>query len=118
MAYATSKAAMGRMARYLAWQPEWAEAGITINVVAPAVTRTPMTDVDFATPEGAARLLKAAPSPMKRIADPDEIADMLCFFVEGRGRFITGQIIFADGGLDARRRPCDPIQPLAAERWT
>jgi NAD(P)-dependent dehydrogenase (short-subunit alcohol dehydrogenase family) len=117
-AYGTSKAAMGRMARHLAWQPEWAEAGITINVIAPSVTRTPMTEMDFATPGGMDRLLKAAPSPMNRIADASEMGDVTCFFVEGRGRFVTGQVVFVDGGLDARRRPDDPILPLAAERWT
>lgn len=117
-AYATSKAAMGRMARRLSWQPEWAEAGITVNVVAPSVTRTPMTEVDFSMPGGLDRLLKAAPSPMNRIADASEMADVACFFVEGRARYVTGQVVFVDGGLDARRRPDDPILPLPAERWT
>lgn len=118
VAYATAKSAMGLMARRLAWRPEWAGAGITLNVVAPGVTHTPMTAVDFAQPGGQERLLKAAPSPMNRVADAAEVADLICFFVEGRGRYITGQVIFVDGGLDARRRPDDPILPLADERWT
>jgi NAD(P)-dependent dehydrogenase (short-subunit alcohol dehydrogenase family) len=117
-AHATSKAAMGRMARHLCWQPEWAGEGITINVIAPSVTRTPMTEVDFAMPGGTERLLKASPSPMNRIATPDEMADMICFFAEGRGRYVSGQVIFVDAGLDARRRPDDPILPLPLERWT
>jgi NAD(P)-dependent dehydrogenase (short-subunit alcohol dehydrogenase family) len=117
-AYATSKAAMGRMIRNLCWQPEWAGAGITINLIAPSVTRTPMTEVDFAMPGGEERLLKAAPSPMNRIATPDEMADPICVFAEGRCRYVTGQMIFVDGGLDARRRPADPILPLPLERWT
>ncbi|MVZ99841.1 SDR family oxidoreductase [Actinomadura sp. LD22] len=116
-AYATSKSALGPMARRLAWQTEWTGAGITINVVAPGVTKTPTTDVDFATPEGEQRLLKAAPSPMNRIAEADEAADPVAYFAEGRARFVTGQVVFVDGGLDARRRPDDPILPLDDDRW-
>jgi NAD(P)-dependent dehydrogenase (short-subunit alcohol dehydrogenase family) len=117
-AYATSKAAVARLVRLLAPNPEWAAMGITLNAVVPSVTRTPMISAQLATDEGTRALLAAAPSPSGRIAEADDVADLIAYLVSGRARHITGQLIFVDGGLDALRRPFDVLEPLPTARWS
>jgi NAD(P)-dependent dehydrogenase (short-subunit alcohol dehydrogenase family) len=117
-AYATSKSAVARLVRRLAPSAEWAKAGITLNAVVPSVTRTSMIAARLATAAGTRELLQAAPSPMGRIMEAEEVADVIAYFASGRGRQVTGQLIFVDGGLDAQRRPFDILEPLAASRWS
>ena len=116
-AYATSKSALARLVRRLAPNAEWARAGITLNAVVPSATRTPMIAKRLATPEGTRTLLAAAPSPMGRMAEAQEVADVIAYFASGRARQVTGQLVFVDGGLDAQRRPFDILEPLAESRW-
>lgn len=117
-AYATSKSALARLVRRLAPTSDWAKVGITLNAVVPSVTRTPMVAARLATAQGTQELLRAAPSPMGRIAEAEEVADVISYFASGRARQVTGQLIFVDGGLDAQRRPFDVLEPLAAARWS
>jgi len=115
-AYATSKSALARLVRRLAPSAEWAHAGITLNAVVPSATRTPMIAKRLATPEGTRALLAAAPSPMGRMAEAQDVADVIAYFASGRARQVTGQLVFVDGGLDAQRRPFDILEPLAEAR--
>lgn len=115
-AYPTSKNAMARLARRLAPQAGWAGAGITLNVVVPSTTRTALTAPRLDDPAAFQNLWNATPSPWGRVAEAEEIADVIAFFVGGRARYVTGQIIFVDGGWEASRRPDWPAQPL--EDWT
>ncbi len=117
-AYATSKSAVARLVRRLAPSADWAKAGITLNAVVPSATRTPMIAKRLATAEGARALLAAAPSPMGRIAEADDVAEVIAYLVSGRARQLTGQLVFVDGGLDAHRRPFDIIEPLPESRWS
>ncbi|MET0995580.1 MAG: SDR family oxidoreductase [Mycobacterium sp.] len=115
-AYSTSKAALAKLVRLTAPTPEWAGSNITLNVTVPSVTKTAMTTDRLSTQEGEAELLRAAPIPMGRIAEPEDQADLLAYFVGGRARYITGQVVCVDGGLEAQRRPDAAIQPIA--EWT
>jgi NAD(P)-dependent dehydrogenase (short-subunit alcohol dehydrogenase family) len=117
-AYATAKAALARKGRELCWQPEWAEAGITINQVCPGLTVTPLVAPEMAMPGGAERMLRASPSPTGRLAQADDMADVISFFAEGRGRYVSGLVIFVDGGLEAKRRPDLPLELLPDDKWT
>lgn len=117
-AYPTAKQALATLVRRSAPTAEWAGAGITLNATVPGVTRTAMTANRLSTEEGTAELLRRAPVPIGYIASAEDQADLITFFASGRGRYVTGQVIPVDGGLDAKRRGLDPIRPLEEERWT
>jgi 3-oxoacyl-[acyl-carrier protein] reductase len=91
--YGASKAAGDAMALTLA--KELGHRGITVNSVLPSVTRT-----DAAaglSPDILNRIL--AQTPLRRLGEPADIADIVGFLVSGEGRWITGQTINAGGGM-------------------
>ncbi len=90
--YAASKAGVVGMSKTLAL--ELARYGITVNCVAPGATKTRMT---AAIPERImVGLLKKI--PLGRMAEPSEIAAAHAFLASDEASFITGQVLFADGG--------------------
>lgn len=70
---------------------------ITVNAVRPGVTDTDMQRA--ANPDPAARSGIAAATPMRRMGQPTDIADVVAFLAGPQGRWVTGQIITASGGL-------------------
>ena len=88
--YAASKAAMVSMAR--SWAAELAPRGITVNVVAPAATQTPM----LADPKRAGVQPKLP--PIGRFIRPEEIAGTVAFLLSDDAAAITGQQIVVCGG--------------------
>lgn len=94
-AYAAAKAAVNSLTR--TWAVELAEAGITVNAVAPGPTETEMFRRN--TPVGSeadARFLSMI--PMRRLGKPEEIAAAVAFLLSDEAGFITGQTLFVDGG--------------------
>jgi 3-oxoacyl-[acyl-carrier protein] reductase len=90
--YSASKAGVIGLTRTLAL--EWARFNINVNCVAPGGVHTAMT---AAIPEQVrAALLDRV--PFKRWADPDEIAAVHAFLASDDASYITGQVIWADGG--------------------
>jgi len=91
--YAASKAGVIGLTRTLAL--EYAKYGVTVNAIAPGPVLTQM--------------LAGVPDPIKekiiaqvpagRIAAPDEIAGVHVFLASDDAAFITGQVIFVDGGM-------------------
>lgn len=103
--YATSKAALSRWVRRHAVAPEWGGAGILLNAIAPGViVDTGMTRPLLDAPGGSERLQQLTPSAIGRFGTPDDIARLVGFLVGPDNRFITGQVICADGGCDALQR--------------
>ncbi|KYC28867.1 Uncharacterized oxidoreductase MexAM1_META1p0182 [Sterolibacterium denitrificans] len=91
--YAGSKAALEAFAKVLA--RELAPRGITVNIVSPGMTDTPMLE------GGDAQMLRkvgASLAAMKRLGQPGDIADAVAALVSNDGRWITGQNIHVDGG--------------------
>ncbi|MBN2401638.1 MAG: SDR family oxidoreductase [Spirochaetes bacterium] len=93
-AYNTSKAALKMLTRCMA--REWAEYGIRVNAVGPAITRTEFSKPIWSNPDIAKKMI--AGIPMGRLAEPEEIVGAVLFLVSGAAGFVTGQSIYVDGG--------------------
>jgi len=78
---------------------ELAPHGITVNGVAPTVVRTAMATHWFADPERREKLL--ARIPMGRAAEVDDVSGTVLFFLAPAAAFVTGQILYVDGGVTA-----------------
>lgn len=97
--YAASKAAVRSLAR--TWAAELVNRGIRVNTLVPGPTRTPGIEGLAASPgevEGLVAQL-AAGVPMRRMADPAEIANVALFLASDDSSFMTGSEVFADGGV-------------------
>jgi NAD(P)-dependent dehydrogenase (short-subunit alcohol dehydrogenase family) len=91
--YAASKAGVIGLTKTLAL--EYAKYGVTVNAIAPGPVMTAML---AGVPEGIRERI-IAQVPVGRIASPDEIAGVHVFLASDDAAFITGQVIFADGGM-------------------
>lgn len=78
---------------------ELAEYGILVNTVCPGFTLTELTKKNN-TPEQIQEISQEI--PMKRMAEPEEIADAVCYLVSERNSYLTGQLIAVDGGYTSR----------------
>jgi 3-oxoacyl-[acyl-carrier protein] reductase len=90
--YCASKAAVQAITRSLAM--ELGPCGINVNAVAPGVTNTPMHEGLW---EMAAAYYQNS-VPLGRLAEPEDIADVVVFLVTDAARYITGQTIHVNGG--------------------
>jgi|SRR5579859_2927885 len=91
--YSASKAGVIGLTKTLAL--EWARYRIAVNCVAPGGVKTRMT---AAIPENVMATLVER-IPLKRMAEPDEIAAVHVFLASDEASYITGQVIWVDGGL-------------------
>jgi NAD(P)-dependent dehydrogenase (short-subunit alcohol dehydrogenase family) len=91
--YSASKAGVIGLTKTLAL--EFARAKINVNCVAPGATKTPMTE--GIPPEIAEKLVKKI--PLRRFAEPAEIAKVHLFLASQDSDYITGQVLFVDGGI-------------------
>ncbi|HET6829438.1 MAG TPA: SDR family oxidoreductase [Ramlibacter sp.] len=73
--------------------------GITVNGIAPTVVRTEMGAHWLANPETRDAVL--ARIPLGRVADPKDVAGAAVFFASPGAAFISGQVLYLDGGLTA-----------------
>ncbi|MFA6433323.1 MAG: SDR family oxidoreductase [Elusimicrobiales bacterium] len=91
--YSTAKAAVNGMTRAAA--VECAQYGVLVNAVAPGFVNTELTRRNNS--EDAIRVISQA-IPVKRLAEPPEIAEIVSFLASAQNTYITGQTIVADGG--------------------
>lgn len=91
--YAASKAGLIGFARAVAL--EVASRGITVNVVAPGLIDTEMTQ---AIAEGA-REEWSAKIPLGRLGTPEDVAATVCFLASDEASYITGQVVAVNGGM-------------------
>lgn len=90
--YTGSKAAVEQFSKTLS--KEIGDRGITVNVVSPGFTDTEMLAENPQFKEIGAKM-----SPLGRLGQPQDIADVVAFIVSEQGRWITGQNIEAGGGV-------------------
>jgi NAD(P)-dependent dehydrogenase (short-subunit alcohol dehydrogenase family) len=95
LAYSAAKAAVISMTQVLA--SEWAGYGIRVNAVAPGNTSAPM--FQKAVEEGFIDLnAYMHHTPLRRLAEPQEIAETILYLVSDRSSYVTGQVLAVDGG--------------------
>ncbi|HEY0519834.1 MAG TPA: glucose 1-dehydrogenase [Ilumatobacteraceae bacterium] len=100
-AYCASKGAVHNLTRALAM--DHAGHGIRVNAVCPGEVNTPMLQSERAEAVTDALLAKiAATVPMGRLADPDEIARVVCFLASDDASYMTGAMVSVDAGYGAR----------------
>ncbi|WP_372447896.1 SDR family NAD(P)-dependent oxidoreductase [Streptomyces smyrnaeus] len=97
-AYSASKGALAQLTKVLA--VEGGPLGIRANIVAAGVVETDFLDTIRS--DSRAYLASFADAqPLGRVAQPEEIAEVLCFLVSPRAGFVTGAVVAADGGFTA-----------------
>lgn len=95
--YTTAKAALVAFSRNLA--AEVGPQGIRVNCVAPGLVYP--TQASQATPEALRESITAA-TPLRRIARPEDVAGPVLFLASEWSGFMTGQVLYVDGGLVMR----------------
>ncbi|KNZ30652.1 MAG: NAD-dependent dehydratase [Methylibium sp. NZG] len=98
VSYQATKGAIVNMTRALA--VEWASQGLRVNAVAPTWVRTELTQGLFSNPDLMDRVL--AMTPMRRLAEPADVADAIVFLASEQARLITGHTLPVDGGFLAQ----------------
>lgn len=92
--YAAAKGAVNSMTRNAAI--EWAPAGVRVNAVVPGAILTEPTKA-VVPDEGSKKYLESL-IPMKRIGDPNEVAEAIAFLGSDAASYITGVLLPVDGG--------------------
>jgi NAD(P)-dependent dehydrogenase (short-subunit alcohol dehydrogenase family) len=95
--YVASKGAIASLTRAAAL--EAAPLGVRVNSIAPGPIRTPMAAERLADPAQVEWLTGRV--PLGRIGEPSEIGDVAAFLLSERASYISGEILYADGGWAA-----------------
>jgi NAD(P)-dependent dehydrogenase (short-subunit alcohol dehydrogenase family) len=96
-AYCATKGAVDMITRTLA--AEWAPHNINVNAIAPSLIYTELAARTLQDPERLQRYL--ANVPLKRVGQPKDVVGVCVFLSSDASDFITGQILYVDGGLTA-----------------
>ena len=92
---ADSKGAINQLTRVMALA--LADKGIRVNAVAPGTIATEMAvKAVLATEEARVRVMSR--TPMKRLGEPSEIADVVAWLASDAASYVTGEIVVVDGG--------------------
>jgi 3-hydroxybutyrate dehydrogenase len=106
-AYVAAKHGLEGLSKVIAL--EGAEHGVTSNCVSPAYVRTPLVERQIAAQAAAHGIgtdevdaqIMLAPTAIKRLIEPAEVADLVAYLCAPEASFITGSSIMMDGGWSA-----------------
>jgi glucose 1-dehydrogenase len=96
-AYSPSKAGTIILGEVLA--QEWAPDGIRVNVVSPGMIRTPLTETTYQ--DNAIADARTGLVPLGRIGAPEDIANVIAFFLSPEAGYVTGQNLCVDGAFSS-----------------
>ena len=99
--YCASKAGLEALVRSAAL--ELGPRGVRVNAVLPGLVRTPLMEPMLARPGVTEAFL--AQTPLGRVAEPAEVADVVAFLASPGARWITGASLPVDGGMSLREHP-------------
>ncbi|MGY4828169.1 SDR family NAD(P)-dependent oxidoreductase [Sphaerotilaceae bacterium SBD11-9] len=93
--YNVSKGGINQLTRVMALS--LADRGIRVNAVAPGTIATELAkNAVLGSEEAKARIMSR--TPMKRLGEPEEIADVCAFLLSSAASYMTGEIVYVDGG--------------------
>jgi NAD(P)-dependent dehydrogenase (short-subunit alcohol dehydrogenase family) len=93
--YNASKGAINQLTRVMALS--LADQGVRVNAVAPGTIATELArSAVLTSDEAKARIMSR--TPMKRLGEPEEIADVCAFLLSNAASYMTGEIVVVDGG--------------------
>jgi NAD(P)-dependent dehydrogenase (short-subunit alcohol dehydrogenase family) len=93
--YNASKGAIDQLTRVMALA--LADQGVRVNAVAPGTIATELAkNAVLTSDEAKARIMSR--TPMKRLGEPAEIADVVAFLLSDAASYVTGEIVYVDGG--------------------
>jgi NAD(P)-dependent dehydrogenase (short-subunit alcohol dehydrogenase family) len=95
--YSATKASIDMMTRSLA--SEWAQYSINVNAIAPSTVATRFSESTLKDPDKLKRVISNCPA--RRVAEPSDLVGACIFLSSAASDYITGQIIYVDGGLTA-----------------
>jgi len=95
--YATSKAAMAQMTKALAL--EWGDRGVRVNALAPGFILTDLTQKLWS--DETMQAWGRANTPQRRLGVPEDMVGTALFLAAPASAFMTGQILYVDGGFTA-----------------
>jgi len=96
--YGMAKAGLIQLSRVLA--VEWARHPIRVNTVSPWFTETPLVEAVLGDPKSFEAI--TSKTPLRRVAQPAEIAAAVAFLAMDKSSYITGHNLSVDGGVTCR----------------
>jgi len=96
--YAATKAAVHVLSGIFA--VELGPTGVVVNAVAPGTVATPMVEA-LSHPQPESAYKPSGESPLGRIAQPDDVADVILFYLSEAAKYVNGTVLPVDGGTRA-----------------
>jgi glucose 1-dehydrogenase len=105
--YNASKGAINQLTRVMALA--LVDRGIRVNAVAPGTIATELARAAVLTSEEASARIMSR-TPMRRLGEPEEVAEAVAFLLSDAASYITGEIVVVDGGRMALNYTMPPAQ--------
>jgi NAD(P)-dependent dehydrogenase (short-subunit alcohol dehydrogenase family) len=93
--YNASKGGINQLTRAMALA--LVDRGIRVNAVAPGTIATELARSAVLTSDDARQRILGR-TPMKRLGEPEEVADVVAYLLSDAASYVTGEIVYVDGG--------------------